>query len=197
MGDSMRKLLMVILLVGIGAETFASLRPLSAPPRRVDTNFLTQDDRFVPWPWSVRKTFPWAMMEGTWLAQNGRFQSYYTFKITREAQNRRFEVRQIDIMTCKEVAFGQGSAVRTQNSLVADMFYLNVRQSYGIYVRSFDYAGSTEDINVSPINGQVVLLSIQPEGRDEYVHLGISKLSNDSAAAFCKGKNEANGLRRK
>ncbi len=189
MGDSMRKLLMVIMLVGMGAQTYAGFRPFSSPPRRVDTNFLIQDDRFVPWPWSVRKTFPWSMMEGTWLAQNGSFQSYYTFKITRDAQNRRFEVRQIDVVTCKEVAYGQGSAVRTQNNIVTDMFYLNVRQAYGIFVRSFDYGGPMKDISVTPIDGQVVLLSIQPQGRDEYVHLGISKISNDPTAAFCKGKN--------
>ncbi len=188
MGDSMRKLLMVVMLMGMGFQANASLRPSVPPPARVDTNLLIQDDRFVPWPWSVRKTFPWAMMEGTWLAQNGSFQSYYTFKITRDAQTRRFEVRQLDAVTCQEVAFGQGSAPRTQNNIVTDMFYLNVRQSYGIYVRSFDYGGPMKDISVSPIDGQVVLLSIQPQGRDEYVHLGISKISNDSTAAFCKGK---------
>ena len=180
---------MVSLLLLMGFKAVASDRSILPPPARVDTNLLIQDDRFVPWPWSLRKTFPWTMMAGTWLAQNGNFQSYFTFKITRDAQMRRFEVRQIDVVTCKEVAFGQGSASHTQNNILTDMFYIGVRQAYSIYVRSYDYSGPTKDINVSPIDGQVVLLSIQPQGREDYVHLVISKISNDSEASFCKGKN--------
>ena len=185
----MRKLLIVTLLMVLGTEVLAINRAKMSPPARVDTNLLVQDDRFVPWPMSVRRTFPWTMMEGTWLAQNGEFQSYYTFKITRDGQIRHFEVRQIDVMTCQEVANGHGSATRGQSRITAEMFYINVRQSYGFFVRSYQYAGPMKDIGVNPIEGQVVMLYIQPEDRTDYVHFVISKLSNDSSASFCKGKN--------
>ncbi len=185
----MRKLLMMTFLLVLGSIDLAWARAKISPPARVDTNLLVQDDRFVPWPMSIRRTFPWAMMEGTWLAQNGEFQSYYTFKITRDGQIRHFEVRQIDVMTCQEVSSGHGSATRGQSRINAEMFYLNVRQSYGFFVRSFQYAGPIKDIGVSPIQGQVMMLYIQPEGRNNYVHFVISKLSNDSSASFCKGKN--------
>lgn len=185
----MKKILLLMLFVVVGFKATASDAKIS-PPARVDTSLLIQDDRFVPWPWSLKKTFPWAMVEGTWLAQNGAFQSYFTFKIYREDQVRRFVIRQIDLMTCEEVAYGQGSAARTTNRLMSDMYYIDVRQNYGIYVRAYEYNGPVEDLNVSPIDGQVMMLSIQPEGRKDYVHLGISKISDDPVASFCKPKSK-------
>ncbi len=180
---------MGILLVVIGGNVVAADCLTNTPPARVDTNLLTQDDRFVPWPWSLRKTFPWAVIEGTWLAQNGAFQSYYTFKIGREGDLRRFVVRQIDMKTCHEVAFGQGYASRGRNNIMVAMDYISVRQTYGIYVRSYEYGGPLEDNSISPIDGQVMMLSIQPQGRTDYVHFAISKISNDSSASFCKEIN--------
>ena len=183
----MKKILLGILLAVISITAVAGAK--LAPPERVDTRLLIQDDRFVPWPWSMKKTFPWAMVEGTWLAQTGTFQSYFTFKVHRVGTVRSYVIRQIDLMTCEEVASGEGSASRTTNRLQADMSYIGLHQSYGIYARSYEYNGSVEDLDVSTINGQVMMLSIQPQGRKEFVHLGISKISNDPEASFCKAKH--------
>jgi hypothetical protein len=186
-----KKLLMGIMLItAVGSKSYAISmeKSKSTPPSRVDTNLLIQDDRFVPWPWSGQRPFPNKMMEGTWLAQNGEFESYFSFKPVVADGVLSFEVKQIDVVTCKTVAYGIGVISKTGRTFTSDMDFLDLDQAYRLAIRSFDYGGPVKDISLSPIDGQVVVLSIQPEDRTKYVHMVISKVASDPKVALCRSR---------
>lgn len=180
----MRYFLTVLFLMTIGLQ--ASARE-DFPPSRVDIGQIIQDDRFVPFPYSVQLPLPTGAFEGTWLAQTGDFSSYFAFRLL-DTVERSYQIRQVDTLTCREVAYGLGVLSRTSKTFVAEMRYLKFERRYRMLIRAFDYSKSRsrDKVGITPINGSVVVLSLMPEGRENYVHMPFSKIYDFYTPAPCR-----------
>jgi hypothetical protein len=181
----MRNFLTVLTILALGFPAFTKE---VLPPSRVDTSQLIQDDRFVPFPWSIQQPIPFASVEGTWLVRNGEFSSYYNFRQV-DGMPRDYHIKQIDTLTCKTVAFGIGSISRSGKTFVGDLIYSRYRRQYRLMIRAYDYMEDVRDeLDITPVNGSVVVMSILSEGKEEYVHMPVTKASDFVTPFPCRHK---------
>lgn len=183
----MRKFLTVILMVIWGWQALAA-SSVCRPPRHVDTGNLIQDDRFIPFPWSIQKPMRANILEGTWYAKNGAFTSYFSFLPSRGLLEEEYLVRQIDVLNCQVVASGWGIQSKSGKTLMSDLTYWGMSRWYRMVVRSYNDRGPIKDMDIVPVEGQVYVMSVQPSPRDSYVHMTLKKVSTDAGPGGCRFK---------
>lgn len=139
-------------------------------PTRGDTNP-------VPWPWGSEAPFPWSFVQGVWLAEQGEYKSFFSFRVIKSKQGlRQLEVKQIDPVTCKVVTKGNG--LEDLHNVVRAVMNNSDGYSYRLLLRSFD----AEDLpklppSNKPFRGQYIVLSIVPFESSEYYHISLSQVS--------------------
>ncbi|MBL7672219.1 MAG: hypothetical protein JNM39_17195 [Bdellovibrionaceae bacterium] len=144
-----------------------------------DVSTLKPDDIPVPIPFSLRLPFPWTLTYGTWAAQKGEFQSYFSFKIIQErgSQERQILVRQIDAVSCSVIARGIGFV--KNDSMSAKMLNLVDGRSYILDLTSLPESVLPKQISATPIRGRAMILSITTSclGQETF-HMGLHKMAN-------------------
>lgn len=184
----MRSFLTVLAMI-VGFKAFAFSDGLNTtPPSRIDTSNLIQDDRFVPFPWSTQQPIRTETMEGFWLVKNGNFTSYFSFRVDSK-DDRYFEVKQIDVMTCRSVAVGMGAISRSGKTFTANLDYVKFNRSYKMMVRAYNHIeNKAKGMELNPINGHVLIVSILAENKSSYVHMPLSKVKAETAPYPCRVK---------
>lgn len=153
--------------IGSGSERDSSAREMRDPTP-------------VPFPWGSEMPFPWSFIQGVWLAEYGELRSYFSFKVVTSGERgiKQLEVKQIDPVTCKQVASGAG--LESNRVVRAVMNNPSRGFSYRLALRAF----SDEEVDldprykVKPIRGQYVILSVLPFDSAESAHIPISQVSN-------------------
>lgn len=140
-------------------------------------SLIETQERPIPIPFDANP-FPWSFVEGTWFAQSGEFRSYYVLRIVRRNGNlRHLEIKQIDTKTCNVVASGRGVEIRNEKKAVAQMSYPATGEIYMMTVRSYDHSKMPGDLDIKPIHGQMVVLTIKPFDMIETYNVPLKKIT--------------------
>lgn len=175
---SMTKLLIaLVMLVGTHAMAGTPSKTHQPISRRTDANNIqpTKDD-FVPWPWGSEAPFPWSFVQGVWLAEQGEYKSFFSFRVIKSKQGlRQLEVKQIDPVTCKTVTKGNG--LEDTHNVVRAVMNNSDGYSYRLLLRSFDEEDLPKLPTTKPFRGQYIVLSILPFETFEYYHISLVQVS--------------------
>lgn len=146
------------------------------------------DDRWVPWPWTLAQPFPWSDIKGLWKVEQGDFVSYFALKVVREKVTglKHLQVKQFDGDTCKVIATGVG--IERNQKVLAQMTSRN-----GVAFRVQLTAFREKDSPIPPLRGNVptpgvMVLSMGPldsKGVENMVHNQIMKISPYLAQKIC------------
>lgn len=182
-GFHVMSIFLIILLVNSSASAFprslTKTKPEILQSWQSDISTLKPDDIPVPIPFSLRLPFPWTLTYGTWAAQKGEFQSYFSFKIVQDrvTQERHLLVRQIDAVSCSVIARGIG--IVKNDSMSAKMRNLTDGRNYSLNLSSLPESVLPKQISVTPIHGRAMILSITTScPQPETFNMGLHKMAN-------------------
>lgn len=144
------------------------------------------DIDLVPWPWSVRTSFPWTQIRGVWKTVGESPEQYFLLKVVKSPQTgiKQLQVKQIDSVTCNVIGVGVG--VESNRRVFAQM-----NDGYGPYkvvFTAFDESDSPRPaIGLRNVNA-VLVASIGPvaEFDDNQKHFQIGKVSDKLELHGCR-----------
>lgn len=146
------------------------------------------DNRPVPWPWTLAQPFPWTDIQGLWKVEQGDFTSYFSLKVVRQKLTgiRQLQVKQFDGDTCKMLATGVGLE---RNQKVLAQMTSRAGTTYRVQLTAF----SEKDSPLPPLKGNVpttgvMVLSmgaLDNIANDNMVHMQIMKISAHLTQRVC------------
>jgi calcineurin-like phosphoesterase len=79
---------------------------------------------------------------------------------------------------------------RSTKTFSAQMNYVKFNSPYRFMIRAYNYttAEKARGLELYPVNGQVLVISIQGNSREDYVHMPLTKESNEAASITCKSR---------
>jgi hypothetical protein len=147
-----------------------------------------RDDRWVPWPWSQAKRFPWADISGVWKVEEDNYISYFVFQVVKakDSNVNQLRIDQYDGQNCQLIASGVGVE---RNHVVLGQLRSISGDVYRVNLAAF----SLEDSPNPPIEGSkfkkaVMGLSIVPTSvghEDQVVHLQVMQVSRGTSLNSC------------
>lgn len=146
------------------------------------------DDRWVPWPWTLARPFPWSDIQGLWKVEQNEFVSYFAFKVVREKATgiRQLQVTQYDGETCRVISTGVGIE---RNLKVLAQMTSRAGTTYRVQLTSFD----EKDSPIPPLRSNIPVPSVMvlsmgtldAQGLDGMYHMQIGKISAFAGQRMC------------
>lgn len=155
---------------------------VAAPTQDEDEQIMpSNDDRWVPWPWSLAQPFPWGDIQGLWKVEHGDFTSYFSLKIVRLKSTgvRQLQVKQYDGDTCRMIASGVG--IERSEKVFAQMTS-KLGKIYRVQLTAFQEKDAPEPpLRIGmPLDAVMVLSmgTLDVRGPEDMVHMQIAKISH-------------------
>jgi hypothetical protein len=172
----LRKFFLIALICFQSLYVFARVET----PSENYTSMPLADDRWVPWPWTLARPFPWADIKGLWKAESSTMVTYFAFKVVREKTTgiKQLYVKQFDGDTCQTIASGVG--IERNQKVLAQMTSKS-GMVYRVQLTAFDEKDSPRPPMKSNVPVQNVMVlsmnTLDEQGLDFVMHMQIGKVS--------------------
>lgn len=121
----------------------------------------------VPWPWMMTVPFPYYMIQGVWLAEEGTHESLYVLQVAGSGNVGQLTVVELDPKTCVAVATGHG--IEVSGVVAVTMVSSAERPLYRMNLRAFNAHDVSPEVREMPAPRGVylgaTLMSPQDVGR--------------------------------